>query len=196
MMVMQGLFFPEFQRKLQTLNFHSLCSQQVNMSNKRQLFFFEFPLYTFTLIHSALHILFTMPTLLCEQKLPDLPLLCCSAPQPSERNWLLYHIITHTVSLYVKLLLPQIVLCMVQLVVASNSRLLSLLHPSPEYHSDPVGASDRDLFHPAGVFRPMLFCLHFIPGSALLPSQEETQKLWQSGERHYKLSYSLCCFQN
>ncbi|KAG7245223.1 hypothetical protein INR49_023789, partial [Caranx melampygus] len=55
-----------------------------------------------------------------------------------------------------------------------------LLHLSPEYHSDSLGASDRDLCHPDGLLCPMLWGLRFIPRPALLPKQEDTQRLWQS----------------
>lgn len=85
-----------------------------------------------------------------------------------------------------KLLLPQIVLFMVQLVVVTYQ----LLHPTLEHHSDPLGASDRDLCHPDGVFCPMRCCLRFIPGSALLPQKEEKRRLWQSGKIRF------CYFKN
>lgn len=74
--------------------------------------------------------------------------------------------------------------------------LTPLLHPSLEYHSDPLGASDRDLYHPDGVFGTLLCCLRFIPGPALLPSQEENQRLWQCGEILRFLKHTLCFFKN
>lgn len=40
---------------------------------------------------------------------------------------------------------------------------------SPEYHSDPVGASDCDLHHSAGVFGPLFRGVRYFLGSALLP---------------------------
>lgn len=61
--------------------------------------------------------------------------------------------------------------------------------PSPEYDADPLGAFNRDLSHPAGVLRPLLCCLHFLSGSALLPYQEETQR--QIGEILTRASIEL-----
>lgn len=87
------------------------------------------------------------------------------APQWSEENKILYHIITHTLLLHgmwrCRVLLLQIVLCMVQ--------LTPLLCYPPEYHSDPVGAPSCDLCPPDGVFCPVLCSLLFISGSPLLP---------------------------
>lgn len=56
-----------------------------------------------------------------------------------------------------------------------------LLSSPPEYHSHPVGASDRDLCHSDGVFRPVFCSVRRLLGSALLPKQEE-QTLRQSGQ--------------
>ncbi len=159
--------------KLGTINFHSLCS----LRNKRLLFFFEFPLCTFTLIHPALHILFTTLTLLCRLNLPDTLLCFCSAAQLSEKNKVLYDNITHTVSL-----IMWSCSCLRLCSLCRWLPLTPLPHPSPEYHSDPLGASDRDLCHPDCIFLPLLCCLRFIPGSALLPKKEKNQRLRQSGE--------------
>lgn len=64
---------------------------------------------------------------------------------------------------------------------------------SPEYHSHPVAASDRDLCRPAGVFLTMLRRLLFILGPAVLPSQEKTQITHRIGEIRL-LHYKLECF--
>lgn len=82
-----------------------------------------------------------------------------------------------------KLLLPHILVLDVpvggRLLTSTTS--LSPLHPL-EHHSDPVGASDRDLCHPNGVLCPLLRCVRVLPGSVLLPRQEEKQTLWQISE--------------
>lgn len=79
-----------------------------------------------------------------------------------------------------------IVLWMVQLVFPPSSSSPS---PSPEYDSDPLGAFNRDLSHPAGVLCPLPCCLHFLSGSALLSYQEETQR--QIGEILTRASIEL-----
>lgn len=102
---------------------------------------------------------------------------------------LLYHIIIYTVSpFYVRLqsTFTDIVLWMVQLVFPPSSSSPS---PSPEYDSDPLGAFNRDLSHPAGVLCPLPCCLHFLSGSALLSYQEETQR--QIGEILTRASIEL-----
>lgn len=53
----------------------------------------------------------------------------------------------------------------------------------PEYHSDPVGASDRDLCGSDAVFCPVFGGVRHLPGAALLPEQEEKQTLRQSGQQ-------------
>lgn len=144
--------------KLRNINAHSLCSAATKGSSF--FFFFVIPLRAFTLIHSALHLLLTM------LKFPDPLLLCfCSAPQPPDRSEVLCHII-HTAAL-ILWRCPCLRSC--SLWSSWWRPLTLLLHPSPEYHSDPLGASDRDLCHPDGVLCPVLCCLRFIPGSALLP---------------------------
>lgn len=60
--------------------------------------------------------------------------------------------------------------------------LSPLLRPSPEHHPDPVGPSDCDLYRPDGVFRSVPRRLRFLPGSVLLPKQEENQRPRQNGE--------------
>lgn len=138
------------------------------MPNKKQLFISILPLHTLALIQSALHILFTMLTLLCKLIIPVLLLCFCSSAVVQGKK--------DSVTRYPHRITSEC-LCFKLCLVQSSLwlPLTPLLYSSPEYHSNPVGASSCDLCHPDGVFHALCCSVLLISRSLLLPELEESQ---------------------
>lgn len=129
------------------------------------------PFTVFPLMHSALHILFLPEALLWKLNFFYFFAVRLHIIKPTLQHWLREAALAPHFGSW----------CSSRWKASNLHTSLSPLHPL-EHHSDPVGASDRDLCHPNGVLCPLLRCVRVLPGSVLLPRQEEKQTLWQISE--------------